>query len=73
MQLPWCMLMLELLGGDFLEALIIKGKIMELSSRLNQAELDSVTREQLVAELAGWCEQYFALYNRFKTVPKLVV
>jgi hypothetical protein len=67
------MLVLECLGGDGLEPLVVKQKIMDLSLQLKQTDMDSATREQLMTELVEWCEQYFALYNQLKVVPKLVI
>ncbi|QJW48807.1 hypothetical protein HA075_26335 [bacterium BFN5] len=56
-----------------MEPLAVKQKIMDLSLQLKQTDMDSATREQLMTELVEWCEQYFALYNQLKVVPKLVI
>lgn len=63
----------SVLGGDGLEPLIVKQKIIELSTQLKQTELDSDTREKLMSELVELCECYFALYNQLKVVPKLAI
>ncbi|MEG6584349.1 hypothetical protein [Dendrosporobacter sp. 1207_IL3150] len=56
-----------------MEPIAVKEKIIDISSKLKQSDLDADTREQLMAELVKWCEQYFALYNKLKAVPKLAL
>lgn len=56
-----------------MEPLAVKEKIMEISAKLSQGDMDSAVREQLMGELVEWCEEYFLLYHQLKVVPKLVV
>lgn len=65
--------MVEYLGGDGLEPLIVKQKIIDLSMQLKQTEIDSDKREKLMSELVELCECYFEMYNQLKVVPKLVI